>query len=114
MTRDKHGRLTRTTFSYGEARVSLIYEDEQYARLVGLHSENPGHGEAKMVLMEATQHADNHGLTLGLEAKRFGNRPDSLDNSQLVSFYERFGFDLIQPIVDHKLLMVRYPLSNGE
>jgi len=113
MTRDKHGRLTRTTFHYGDAQVTLVYEDDATARLIGLYSESRGKGEAKEVMLEATRHADKLGVTIWLEVQRFGDWRNSLDNNQLVSFYERFGFDLI---ADERRprWMTRYPLLKGE
>ncbi len=113
MTRDKHGRLTRTTFRYGDARVTLIYEDDATARLVGLHSETRGRGDAKEVMHEAIRHADKLGLTIWLEVQRFGDPRDTLDNEQLISFYERFGFDLIN---DNRRprWMTRDPLLKGD
>ncbi len=110
MTRDKNGRLTRTTFSYGEAQVTLVFEDDTLARLINLYSESRGKGEAKAVMAEATSFADKHGIALWLEAKRYGTPLGSMDNRQLVNFYERFGFDIaegrIQPYI-----MTREPLS---
>lgn len=73
MTRDKHGRLTRTTFKYGGAEVTLVYEDDNTARLVGLYSKNRGRGEAKEVMLEATAHADRLGVTIWLEVQRYGD-----------------------------------------
>ena len=113
MTRDKHGRLTRTTFRYGDAQVTLVYEDDTTARLIGLYSDNRGKGEAKQVMLEATQHADQYGLTIWLEVQRYGDWRNSLDNDQLISFYERFGFDLIND--DRRpRWMTRYPLLKGD
>ena len=113
MTRDKHGRLTRTTFKYGGAQVTLVYEDDSTARLIGLYSEDRGKGDAKEVMLEATRHADEHGITIWLEVQRYGDWRESLDNHQLETFYERFGFDLIDD--DRRpRWMTRYPLSKGD
>lgn len=112
MTRDKHGRLTRTTFRYGDAEVTLVYEDDKTAMLVGLFSKSRGRGDAKAVMMEAMQYADKHGLGVWLEARRYGDWRTSLNNDQLISFYERFGFDLVgQP---RSNLMTREPLLKGD
>lgn len=113
MTRDKHGRLTRTTFKYGGAEVTLVYEDDNTARLVGLYSKNRGRGEAKEVMLEATAHADRLGVTIWLEVQRYGDWRDSFDNDQLINFYGRFGFDLMDD--DHRpRWMIRYPLLKGD
>lgn len=113
MTRDKNGRLTRTTFRYGDAQVTLVYEDDNTARLIGLYSESRGRGEAKQVMLEATHYADKHGIAIWLEVQRYGDWRNSLDNNQLISFYERFGFDLI---VDDRRpqWMTRDPLLKGD
>lgn len=113
MTRDKHGRLTRTTFKYGDAQVTLVYEDDHTAKLIGLHSRTRGRGDATAVMMEAMHHADKHNIAIHLEVQRFGDPHGSLDNAQLVSFYERFGFDLVDNNFQLRQ-MVRYPLLKGE
>lgn len=113
MTRDKRGRLTRTTFRYGEAEVTLVYEDDNTAMLVGLFSRNRGHGEAKAVMLEATRYADKHGIAVWLEARRYGDWRTSLDNDQLMTFYERFGFDRVND-KPRSNLMIREPLLKGD
>lgn len=111
--RDKHGRLTRSTLRYGDAQVTLDYEEDTTARLIGLYSENRGRGEATEVMLEAIRHADKHGITLWLEVQRYGDWRNSLDNNQLISFYERFGFDLIAD--DRRpRWMTRDPILKGE
>lgn len=110
MTRDKHGRLTRTTFNYGNAQVTLVYEDDTLARLIGLYSESRGKGEAKRVMAEAMAHADKHGLAIWLEVQRYGDSRNTLDNRELASFYSRFGFDIVDD--GHKpMRMTREPIS---
>ena len=113
MTRDKNGRLTRTTFRYGGAEVTLVYEDDHTAMLVGLFSRNRGRGEAKIVMMDAMAHADKYDVSIWLKAQRYGDWRTSMDNDQLVSFYERFGFDLR---ADHSRdrIMTRDPLLKGD
>ncbi len=113
MTRDKHGRLTRTTFRFGDAQVTLVYEDDRTARLIGLYSESRGRGHAKEVMLEATQHADKHGISIWLEVQRYGDWRNSLDNDQLISFYERFGFDLVADDRQPRW-MTREPLLKGD
>lgn len=110
MTRDKHGRLTRTTFNYGGARVTLVFEEDHLARLIDLYSENRGRGDATAVMTEAVTFADKHGIAIWLEAKRYGNPHNSLDNRQLMHFYERFGFDLEQNGLP-TYIMTREPIS---
>lgn len=113
MARDKNGRLTRTTFSYGGAQVTLIYDDDQTARLVALYSETRGLGHAKEVMIEAMQHVDKHGIAVWLEVQRYGDWRNSLDNHQLISFYERFGFDLVDESRQPRR-MTREPLLKGD
>lgn len=113
MIQDKNGRLTRSTFSYESARVTLVYERNQTARLIDLYSENRGRGDAKEVMLEAIRYADKHGITIWLEVQRYGDWRNSLDNDQLISFYERFGFDLVD---DNRRprWMTRDPLLKGD
>lgn len=113
MTRDKHGRLTRTTFNYGNAQVTLVFEDDTLARVIDLYSEHRGRGEATAVMAEATSFADKHGIALWLEAKRYGNPRGSMDNLQLVNFYQRFGFDIAQGS-PQPYIMTREPLLKGD
>ena len=114
MTRDKHGRLTRTTFRYGGAEVTLVYEDDRIAMLVGLFSKNRGQGDAKAVMIDAMDHVDKHGISVWLEAKRYGDWRNSLDNDQLVHFYGRFGFDLVAGQKPQHHMMTREPLLKGD
>lgn len=113
MSRDKKGRLSRITFSFGEAKVTISYEDDKTAKLSALYSKSRGRGDAKAVMMEAIQFADKHRTSLWLEVQRYGEWRNSLNNKQLVAFYERFGFDLL-PDDKHPLRMVREPLLKGD
>lgn len=113
MSRDKHGRLSRITFTYGDAQVTLSYEDDRTAKLTALYSESRGKGEATAVMMEAMQFADKQGTALWLEVQRYGDWRNSLDNKQLITFYERFGFDLVSDD-RHPRWMTREPLLKGD
>ena len=113
MSRDKHGRLSRINFTYGDAQVTISYEDVRTAKLTALYSENRGKGEATAVMLEAMSFADKHGTALWLEVQRYGNWRNSLDNKQLITFYERFGFDLVADESQPKR-MTREPLLKGD
>lgn len=113
MVRDKRGRLSRVTFTYRGAKVTLTYEDDYTAKLSALYSENRGKGEATAVMMEAMQFADKHGTALWLEVQRYGDWRNSLDNKQLINFYGRFGFDLVEDDRQPPW-MTREPLLKGD
>lgn len=112
MNRDKNGRPTRTVFRYGGAEVTLVYEENNKAMLVGLHSKNKRQGEATAVMLDAVAYADKYDISLWLEAQRYGDWRTSLDNQQLIKFYERFGFDLVND-KRRPRWMIREPLSKG-
>lgn len=115
MLHENHGRVTSSTFRYGHAEVTLdIDYDGASAQLVDLHthSRHRGFGHAKMVLMEATRFADKHHISVWLEIFQ-DHVSDGLDAHQLVTLFNRFGFDVFENIINPEpshIFMVREPL----
>jgi GNAT superfamily N-acetyltransferase len=56
-----------------------------------LYSRDRGQGHARIVMERIIQHADHNGLKLELTARPFGDA-HGLNNSELIAFYEKFGF----------------------
>lgn len=108
----KHDQVTQSTFKLQSAQVTLHFEEGDTARLTGLFSKEPGRGHASALMTEVMNYADKHELSLYLEVQRFGDPHWGLDNLQLISFYERFGFDLVND--DRRpRWMTREPLERG-
>jgi hypothetical protein len=75
-----------------------------------LFSRRTGQGHATEVLRQITAFADQEGLTLCLIAWPYGPlRKGGLTAKQLVSFYERFGFEGGTYDVGIGTFMVRQP-----
>lgn len=89
-------------FHAENARLKISLLPNREAMLSDLYSREPRKGHATAVMKKAVEFADERGVTLYLQAKRYGYSR-GLDNKQLVSFYEKFGF------VKEGILMRRSP-----
>lgn len=105
-----HNRIIKTVFKFQSARVTLEHFDNGTAKLSGLYSEERGQGHASELLMEVTRYADKHELAMWLILQRFGDPHGGLSNQQLVSFYQKFGFDILDD-TERPITMIRYPIS---
>lgn len=109
----KHDRVVTSVYKTLSARAKLRHEDDTNAKLVDVYSEIRGQGHATQLLTSIMEDVDRKGITLWLEVQGYGDPHTVLTNSQLIRFYERFGFD----VIDHThcpIQMVRYPLLKGE
>lgn len=78
-------------FTYKSSSLELR-ERDGYMQLVNLYSKEPGKGHATSLLTKVCEYADQHGVTIQLIAKQYGNS-HGLSNEQLSKLYERFGFN---------------------
>lgn len=87
------------------AIATALPEDmhEGTREVVSLASDNPRKGHATFLMHQVCAEADVDGIVLILMPKPFG---EGMTEEQLVKFYERFGFALIQP---EPKLMARQP-----
>lgn len=86
-------------FRYDSATVTLHWNDRTKGFVEELYSETPGQGNAKEVMNQLLGFADHRGLELWLKAKPFGARK-GLSEAQLVDFYRKFEFEIVNPSVD--------------
>lgn len=109
----KHDRTMSMYFKFLSATATLRYEDKETAKLTNLYSEVRGQGHATQLLTTITDLADQDGISIWLEVQSNGDPHTVMTNSQLISFYEKFGFDVLDR--SHcPVRMVRYPLLKGE
>ena len=84
------------SMSYKSARVELIvWEDEDTGSVSSLWSDYRGRGHAIGLFERVIHLADALKLNLILEVAPYGDEPKGLDKDQLVSFYKKFGFEMI-------------------
>ncbi|QAY17070.1 acetyltransferase [Streptomyces phage FrodoSwaggins] len=88
--------LTLTLWGDGSASISDVYSVERRQ------------GHASKLLDQVTWFADRHGMTLKTAAEAYGTGP-RMTTSQLVKFYEKFGFVVLGDDPDY-VYMERSPL----
>lgn len=94
-------------FKNGIAAVKLAHMHDDRVMLSNLFSRIPGKGHGTDVMKKAVEYADQNGLTIVLVVGRYAY-PDGrgLDNKQLVEFYKKFGFTVVEdgglPIMMHR------------
>ena len=109
----KHDRVVTDKFKTLSAQATLRYEDDKTAKLYNVYSEIRGQGHATHLLSSIVEFADDEGITIWLDVQSYGDPHTVLTNSQLITFYEKFGFDVLDR--SHRpVRMVRYPLLKGE
>lgn len=86
---------TDTQFRNKGSSAYLTCWNDKTATLSSLYSTIPNQGYATELLRTITEHADARKITLDLVAKQFGNSR-GMNNKQLVSFYESFGFEFVR------------------
>lgn len=82
------------TFRHGSASALLLIYDVGPSLVTSLYSNDPGKGHAKAVMQQIVDYADERGLELTLSARQFNNER-GLKNPELIEFYRKFGFELI-------------------
>ena len=92
------------TFRHGSASAVLVAYKVGPSLVTTLYSNDPGKGHANAVMQEIVDYADEHGLSLALSARQFNNER-GLNNSQLILFYEKFGFHLIHPRTENNSMI---------
>lgn len=97
------------TFSYGSASVNLIlWKNQNHATVSGLHSKQRGIGHATKLMQQVIDFADEYGKRLILTA--CATEPESgLSQTQLVRFYEKFGFVVVNEAATSFQVMERNP-----
>lgn len=75
------------------ARVA-IYENHT-AHISGVYSRYRGKGEATTLMQGICEYLDINGYPAQLEVSSYGSMLGSLDNEQLITFYQKFGFVMV-------------------
>lgn len=83
-------------FIFESARVVLHVLDDGSATVSSLHAADTGKGYAKAVMQKLIDFADENKLRLVLDVQQFQN-PRGLSNEDLIEFYMKFGFDVVNP-----------------
>ena len=90
--------LVRGEYIYGD-EVSLSFntfgaKNENEVKLEGIVAFEKGKGQGQAAMNDINKVADEQGVTLTLDAKPFGNDPNSLNKKQLIDFYKKNGFNV--------------------
>lgn len=83
------------SFTHGKASAKLIFIERGVYNLTNVwtDTQDRNKGYAKGVMQKVISYADEHQLTIRLQAQRYGKVTDpALDNSDLEAFYSKFGF----------------------
>ena len=86
--------MKNVEFKHETARLVLHIWDDKEATVSSLHSTQRKQGHATGLMEKVISYADEHGLSLILDAQQFGH-PIGPDNAYLVEFYKRFGFEVL-------------------
>jgi hypothetical protein len=79
-------------FNSSSATLTMtIWDDEETACISDLESTEKRKGHGTAVMRSATRFADDSNLTLTLQVES-SNCENGLSDTQLISFYEKFGF----------------------
>jgi GNAT superfamily N-acetyltransferase len=92
-------------FSNEFASAELILMQDGKARLRAVHSRRRQRGHGSELMREVIRYAEDHDLELYLVVQRFGRPAKAMDNTQLETFYSKFGFEKIEH--QGKFIMMR-------
>lgn len=108
-------RVTMTKFGHksfkneGCSAYISINKERRVAILSNVLSTRLRQGYANQLLQEIIEYADFHNYELVLHAQRFHYRnTNGLNNQQLVSFYQKFGFVIDPEHKERGYFMIRY------
>lgn len=92
-------------FICNKASLLLMPVGKHAFILSNLYSVNKHRGEGTRVLKNALEYVDSHNAEVMLWAQQYGDI-HGMTNPELVSWYERFGFVVVQRI-GSKTMMIR-------
>lgn len=81
-------------FDHESASLSLIFWTKDKATVDQVFAIDRGKGHATGLLKKVTSYADSKKIILLLEVGAYGEEP-RLNDAQLISFYEKFGFEVV-------------------
>jgi GNAT superfamily N-acetyltransferase len=100
-------------FKVKSAQATLHIADDKSAKITNVYSQIRGQGHASALFEDIIRFADENRMMLWLEVRRYGKPQSGLSNSGLVTFYQKFGFVIVD---DDKnpVMMARRPLLKGD
>lgn len=94
-------------FNYESATAQLNFYDDGLVTLSHVYSKKRGLGHATGVVRLVTEFADEKGIDLTLQVRRYGHTDMlSPSNEQLIEFYSKFGFNRLRDR-NKKIMMTR-------
>ena len=85
----------RSVLHYETTSIEIFMDAEEHTgRLSELYSVTRGRGYATALMQMVCDWADENHIHLWLVAKPYGNPRGALGQSQLIDFYEKFGFQV--------------------
>lgn len=111
MTVLKKTRVTK--FKQATASALLHEYDHGLSRLSNLQSIEKQSGHATAVMQDIVEYLDDNELRCVLKVGRFGSVREGMSNPQLITFYEKFDFKVVDPDLPHRgqVMMSRDPAS---
>lgn len=84
-------------FNYEFSTARMTLWDDGVGYISGVYSRVRGKGHATQVFMDMCDYADRNVLILQLDVSAYGpNTQGKLTDEQLMGFYEKFGFIVIE------------------
>jgi hypothetical protein len=91
---------------YESASVALTWRPGRILALSNLYSIQERKGHATELMRLVCEYADKHAKVVILRVNQYG-KTTGMNNSQLIQFYQKFGFRLIRGATAENLIMRR-------
>lgn len=99
-------KSTSRFITYKSASLILTVWDSHLSTITDLYAIHQGKGHGTKVLKKTTRFLDANKLTALLEV--ISGNPERISHSKLQKFYEKFGFEAVNP-GEQPILMERKP-----